>query len=123
MAYKQRKMRPVREVVSRNILTLRGKTGLSQGDFAAKAQLSLDVIGRIERAEVTPSLESLEKIAHAFLVPVTELVVASQATESDPRAEELEKLHLYLATRSEQDIRLVQNLARIVLDDIDRRNL
>ena len=49
------------------------KLGLSQEDLAFKANVNKNTIGVIERAEQSPSFDTLEAIAKAFEISVQEL--------------------------------------------------
>lgn len=44
----------------------RARRGWSQMKLAEKANLSLTVMGRIERAEVSTTIENIEKLASCF---------------------------------------------------------
>ncbi len=50
------------------------KQNLSQEELALKANLSRGAIGKIERYEVSPTIESLEKIALALKIDFLDLV-------------------------------------------------
>lgn len=60
--------------VSENIRKLRQKKGMSQDRLSKKADLALNTIVKIEMGEnPNPTLETLEKIAKALGVPVSDL--------------------------------------------------
>lgn len=52
----------------------RTKRKLSQEKLAELADLNKNSIGSIERGESSPTLETLEKLAHALDMPVIELI-------------------------------------------------
>ncbi len=56
----------------------RMKRNLSQEQLAEMADLSRNSIGKIERAEVSPTIESLEKIANAFNMDFAQLIDISK---------------------------------------------
>ncbi|MBR1681315.1 helix-turn-helix transcriptional regulator [bacterium] len=56
----------------------RMKRNLSQEQLAEMADLSRITIGKIERAEVSPTIESLEKIAKAFEMDFSQLIDISK---------------------------------------------
>jgi len=60
--------------VGRRIRQFRKMYQMSQEQLAEKADLHPTFIGKIERAEINPSIVSLKKIADAFKVPVSELL-------------------------------------------------
>ncbi len=54
------------------------KRGLSQEQLAELADVNRNTIGKIERSEVSPTIETLEKIANAFEMSFLELVDVSK---------------------------------------------
>jgi transcriptional regulator with XRE-family HTH domain len=62
----------VREI-GQKIRILRKIKKMSQVELANKARLHQTLIGKIERAEINPTVASLEKIANAFNIPLAEL--------------------------------------------------
>ena len=63
----------IREIIAENLISLRKKNCLTQSEMADKLNYSDNAISRWERAEVTPSVETLEQIAKLFEVPLTSL--------------------------------------------------
>jgi len=55
-----------RELVANRLKRARVDAGLTQDELAEKAALSTNYLARIERAEVKPSVEILEKIVKAL---------------------------------------------------------
>ena len=53
---------------------VRQKKGFSLRDLAAKAKVDFSTIYRIEAGKVIPRLDTLERLAKALGVPVTELL-------------------------------------------------
>ncbi len=64
---------PARELFAQRVRELRAERGWSQDDLADAAGLHRTYIGTVERAEQSITLDSVEKIAKAFKVPVKEL--------------------------------------------------
>lgn len=56
----------------------RKKRNLSQFALAELSDLNKNSIGVIERAENSPTLETIEKLANALNMPVTELIDVSR---------------------------------------------
>lgn len=52
----------------------RQKQGLTQYDVAKKADLSTNYYARIERAEVSPSVETLEKLVKALKIKSSDIL-------------------------------------------------
>ena len=55
-----------RQQVAKNIRHFRKNKGLTQQDVAEKSGISSNYYARIERADVKPSVETLEKIVKAL---------------------------------------------------------
>lgn len=56
----------------------RVKRNLSQEELALKADLNRNTIGKIERMEASPSIETIEKIANAFGMNFLDLIDVSK---------------------------------------------
>lgn len=67
-------MTDIKEIVAKNIIELRKKHGLTQTQLAEKINYSDNAVSRWERAEVTPSIETLQDIANVFNVDIEVLV-------------------------------------------------
>lgn len=63
-----------RDIIARNITYLRKKMGLSQLELAEKIQYSNKNISKWEKAETTPSIFTLKRLAEIFNISVDELV-------------------------------------------------
>jgi transcriptional regulator with XRE-family HTH domain len=59
--------------LAEKIRTVRKEKGVSQEKVAMEANLNRAYIGYIERGERKPSVETLEKIAHALKVKLKDL--------------------------------------------------
>lgn len=53
---------------------LREKTGHTQESLALEADIPISQIGRIERGEINPTLSTLDALAKALKMPLSELV-------------------------------------------------
>ena len=68
----------INEKLGIKIRFLRIKMKLSQEQFSELAGLSKNSIGMIERGQMSPTLETLEKIAIALKIELKELVDVSE---------------------------------------------
>ena len=64
----------INKVIANNLIKLRKKNKLTQNELARKLNYSDNAISRWERAEVTPSIETLDQIAKYFDVPLSSLI-------------------------------------------------
>ena len=60
----------IRQVVANNLISLRKQKGLTQNELAKKLAYSDNMVSRWERAEISPSIETLEKISEFYEVPI-----------------------------------------------------
>ena len=110
----------IRRLLSSRIIELRRKANLTQEELARAAGVGLDAVGRLERGEVTPSLETLQSIAGVFQQTLAELFTFEERRTSTPLREEIDQLSLFLATRPVADVRYLANLVRSVADYLDQ---
>lgn len=68
---------PVRKIISENLVQLmRANRGVHTLELvAAKAGVSVSTVSRIIRKDVAPSVDALEKIAHAFDLDTYQLLI------------------------------------------------
>ncbi len=62
------------EVLATRVVELRSEQGLTQRELAARAELSLSLVRGIENGRNSPTLRSLEGLAHALGVEVVDLL-------------------------------------------------
>jgi transcriptional regulator with XRE-family HTH domain len=67
-------MKSIAEIIAENLVAVRKKHNLTQNDLAEKLTYSDNTISRWEHAEITPSIETLEKISQIYDVPLESLL-------------------------------------------------
>lgn len=77
-----------REIIASNITFLRKKMGLSQLELAEKIQYSNKNVSKWEKAETTPSVFTLKRLAEIFGITVDKLV-SSPLSEAEFKSDEL----------------------------------
>jgi transcriptional regulator with XRE-family HTH domain len=60
--------------VADNVRKARYEAGLTQLELAKKSGLSTNYISRIERADVSPTIETLEKLAKALKIKSSKIL-------------------------------------------------
>ena len=75
-------MADIKQVVAKNIIELRKKNKMTQNELAEKLNYSDNAVSRWERAEVTPSIETIEQIAEVFNVPIASILEDNARTVS-----------------------------------------
>jgi transcriptional regulator with XRE-family HTH domain len=61
------------EALGRQIKQLRTNLGLTGAEFASAAAISASMLSKIETGQISPSLQTLQGIAHALNVPIANL--------------------------------------------------
>jgi transcriptional regulator with XRE-family HTH domain len=69
--------------VAQSIRSLRHRFGLSQRQLALRMQVPRTYVSKIENEKATPTLSSLERLARALEVNVSDLVSGSTARQSE----------------------------------------
>ena len=82
----------ISKIVAENLISLRKKHNLTQMDLAKKLQYSDNTISRWEHAEITPSIETLQKIAELYEVPI-EFLLKKNINENLKKEDRLEKIN------------------------------
>lgn len=62
------------KLIASKLRNTRRAQGMTQEDVATKAGLSTNYYARIERAEVSPSVETLEKLVKALKIKSSEIL-------------------------------------------------
>ena len=63
-------MEDIKEIVAKNLISLRKKNNLTQQELAERLNYSDNTISRWERAELCPSVETLQQISEVYDVPI-----------------------------------------------------
>ena len=88
-----------------NVRHYRKARGLSQEEFADAAELSVAMMGKIERGEAAPSFDSVEKIGAALDVP--EAILFSAGTMTVPTGERgrlLQRINIQLSKLNNNEL-------------------
>jgi transcriptional regulator with XRE-family HTH domain len=81
----------LRKRFAENLIRCREKAGLTPTDLAARASMHYSEIGKLERAERTPRIDTLIKLAGSLSVPPGELL---QGIAWEPAQTELGEFRL-----------------------------
>ena len=76
-------MEIIRDTISKNIIALRKANGHTQIDLARKINYSDKAVSRWEKGEVIPDVETLQKIAENYSVPLTYLLEEHENVKND----------------------------------------
>lgn len=87
-------MKPIAEIIADNLIALRKKHNLTQNDLAQKLQYSDNTVSRWEHAEITPSVETLQKISEIYDIPLESLLKenVSQTIEKQEHTQRVSRI-------------------------------
>lgn len=85
--------------------------------MAEATGLSLEMIGRLERGQTTPSFETLSTIAAALHVPVGALFGVEPSRDDGERGELLGRIDRLLAEMPDKELRRVEKVLAALLCD------
>ena len=100
--------------ICNRVREVRRRLGLSQMAYAGKAGLSFHTIGKIERGEVFPTLETLIALSEAHGAPLSDFV-AEPAPAKTPKDRTLRDLLAVLRGQDDRKLRFVDGLVRDVV--------
>jgi transcriptional regulator with XRE-family HTH domain len=113
-------MSELKQLLSRRVINLRQRAGMTQEELAQAAGVGLDAIGRLERGNVTPNVETLQRIAQVFQLDLSEFFRFEGTRAPNPVLDELDGLAGFLATKPLDDIRFFSQLVRDTAVYLDR---
>jgi transcriptional regulator with XRE-family HTH domain len=117
-------------IIGERLRALREEKNFSQGDVEKRTGLFRCYISRVERGHTVPAIETLEKFAHAFEVPMYQLVYDGEEPPALPNllkrnpgdeiawgnsgkdARTLAKFRHFLARTKESDRNLLMHMAQ-----------
>jgi transcriptional regulator with XRE-family HTH domain len=110
-------MTDIKKKLGVRISRLRADAHMSQEKLAERANLSINVIGRIEKGDRAPALKSLEKIAEALGIDPAEILnfkgkEFKALTEGPQECLELWNL---LKNKKRDQIKKLSDIAKIIL--------
>lgn len=86
-------MKEIKEIISQNLISLRKERGLTQNELAEKLAYSDNMVSRWERGEITPSIETLQKISEYYNVSLSSLLEENSAENSAKEKSQEEKIN------------------------------
>lgn len=91
-------MKEIKDIVASNLISLRKANNLTQNELAEKLSYSDNMVSRWERGEITPSLETLQKISDFYNIPITALLQdnAVQKEKQETKMQDIKKFSIVL---------------------------
>ena len=100
----------LRRMVSQRLRALRTQKGHTQGEIARRAGVSEDIVGKIERNESTPSLETLSSLCRALRISLAEFL--AQGARDEEVELIMDRLRHYLLEKPLAVIEFADQLVR-----------
>jgi transcriptional regulator with XRE-family HTH domain len=104
----------LRKIFGGRLRTLRKTKGFSQEELAEKADIHPTYIGVIERGEQAPTLDTVEKIAKALDIKISELFLFS--TKIDKIDELRTEIIALLGNKNIKTLRLVSKIIKDIVE-------
>jgi transcriptional regulator with XRE-family HTH domain len=112
-----RRVTSLKTIVGTNVRALRKLKGLSQATLAEMAELSTDMLGRIERGQASPSFETVEALASALAVSPSSLFGCGDfPDQGSTRGRALRQVYADLAQANDDQVALIQRLVAAVVE-------
>lgn len=101
----------LRKIFGSNVRHHRKASGLTQEALAEKANISIEMMGRLERGEASPSFETIESMTKALGLPA--IALFGSGTVIAPEGERgrlLHRVNAALANMNEDDLARVTRM-------------
>ena len=91
-------MKDIRQIIADNLVSLRKKHNLTQNELAKKLDYSDNTISRWECGEISPNIETLQKISEIYKIPLASLFEENitRTIDKETKAEKAYKLTITL---------------------------
>jgi transcriptional regulator with XRE-family HTH domain len=106
----------LKELFRSSLRQSRRSRGLTQAQLAEAADLSLEMIGRLERGLTTPSFETVAALAAALHVAPSVLFGARPTEIKGERHEALERINKLLASSSDAELKRAERVLNALLE-------
>lgn len=84
-------MKEIKDIIAANLIALRKEQKLTQNELAEKLSYSDNMVSRWERGEITPSIETLQKISEFYKVPLSSLL-QENAIEEEKQSSKIQDI-------------------------------
>ncbi len=102
--------------VCERIREIRVSMKLTQSQFAEITGLSQDGVGKIERGDAVPTIDTLYKIATGLKIPIEKFLPPEKKAPTGRQNKAIEDFVVYLKTRSSDDVKFIHGLAVQILE-------
>jgi len=102
-------MKKLLGILANNIRAVRSKQGLSQRVLSERSGLDRTYIGKIERGERVPSLETIYKIAKTIQIEPFELLIPSEPSQDEKKFHRISRRYQHIQNLTHRYFDIVQN--------------
>jgi transcriptional regulator with XRE-family HTH domain len=100
----------VQQRLGQKVTIYRNRAGLTQVQLAKKLRVAPETVNRLERGKALPSIATVEKVARALDIDLSELFRFRE--RAPERSEAVDRLLATVANRSVNEIEIVTELAK-----------
>lgn len=106
----------LKRVFGASLRECRRSRGLTQAQLAEASDLSLEMIGRLERGLTAPSFETIGSLSQALEVPAAVLFGADPTGLSGERCEVLARINQILRSSSDGQLKLAERVLKALVE-------
>ena len=106
----------LREEISKRVRELRKEKRFTQEELAGRSGLSVDVIGKIERAETTPSVDTLHNLCNALRISIAEFLTFGTGDDVEEAAG---RIYRYLLTKNLDQVLLAEKIIHAAVEHLE----
>ena len=116
-------MREIKDIIANNLISLRKSRGLTQNELADQLAYSDNMVSRWERAEITPNIETLQKISEFYNIPLASLLSenASEENNNAQKFQDIKKFSIILLMIT--TLWCIITIAFVLVNSILHRNI
>jgi transcriptional regulator with XRE-family HTH domain len=107
----------LRKLFGASLRQRRRSRGLTQAQLAEAADLSLEMIGRVERGLTAPSFETIAGLISALRIAPAELFGAEPTDREGERREIIGRISQLLASASDAQVRQAERVLNALIRD------
>ena len=107
----------LKELFGTSLRQCRRAHRLTQAQLAEATDLSLEMIGRLERGLTSPSFETVAALASALQIAPAELFGGQPSTITGERREVLDRINRALASTSDRELKRAERVLTALLRD------
>lgn len=108
-------MADLKAVVGQNLRRLRVRANLNQAELADRVDRSVNMIGKIERGEMAPSFETIERLCSVLRVAPAELFLTDGTSLADLEGR-LSSFFLIASRLSDTELKRAERILRAAFD-------